>query len=678
MRAIGMPAMARRIADFGRDRKAHLYYAACVCVLVAAAGLRFYDLAERQLSFDEAATANYSRGTFSEVISNTRAHNSSPILYPLILYAVQKVESTIFSVRIVPATASVLTIALMLFLLPRLGVARGAAFLASLLATLSVEAIRHAQDGREYSIDALLALLMVAGLLRYLRDGRTALLCALLFLAPLLQYGLVLFGAAVIGAAIVAPCVSAKERPSGPLSPRLGDWLKRRLDLAAPCGFFLAGGALSYLVTVRYQWHRPLFGRDGYLSPYYYQGEFDAYSIFEFSIDGTWGLLEYHLPEVVAMAALPAFAILLVAAFRRKFQVGAIAVLFSFCIAVSVGAAVLGMYPLGGIRQGIYLGPAIFLAVGLAFHSGADALASTARQAWLGPLLIVLSASAIVLSGVDALRRIDLYMLHDRGEEIVAVLQEHAQEDDVLFYSGDMRHLIEFHREPNQRRLVFDGLILYGKVACWTGEGLCLQEMIDEITPKIGRSRLWLVSYKPLPFLGMLQTMAGHVLVEHVVSGGTPNLYLIEDAKSLIQIAVATDMFRDIRPILPSEPLVRTTFDIYLHENMLVYFKEPCGAEDMQATFFLHYEPVDGDDLPADRRQYGFDGVHFNIFKIQEYGIDRANFNVFKTPVMPVEQCFAWQELPDYAIALFRTGQFLGNEDGSYANLWVEELRSDG
>ena len=547
MQAIGMRAMARRIADFSRDRKTRLYYAACICLLVAAAGLRFHDLSEHQLRFDEAVVANHSKGTFSEVISNTRHHNSSPILYPLILYAVQKVESTIFSVRIVPATASVLTIALMLFLLPRLGVARGAALLAALLATLSVEAIRHAQDVREYSIDALLALLMVAGLLRYLRDGRTALLCVFLFLAPLLQYGLVLFGAAVIGAAVVAPRVSAQERRSAHPG-RIRDWLKRRLDLAAPCGFFLAGGALSYLVTVRYQWHRPLFGLDGYLSPYYYQGEFDAYSIFEFSIDGIWSLLKYHLPEVVAMAALPAFAILLVAAFlRKKFQDGAIAVLFSFCIAVSVGAAVLGIYPLGGIRQGIYLGPIIFLAVGLAFHSGAAALASTARQAWLGPLLIALSASAIVLSGVDALRRIDLYPPHDKGEEIVAVLQEHAQEDDVLFYSGDMRPLIEFHRKPNWGRLVF-----YGKVACWIGEGLCLQEMIDEITPSIGRSRLWLVSYKPLPFLGMLQTMAGHVLVEHVVSGGTPNLYLIEDAKSLIQIAAATDMFRDIKPILPS------------------------------------------------------------------------------------------------------------------------------
>ena len=272
------------------------------------------------------------------------------------------------------------------------------------------------------------------------------------------------------------------------------------------------------------------------------------------------------------MAALPAFGVLLVVAFLGKFRgklgAGAIAVLFSFCVAVSAGAAVLDAYPLGGIRQGIYLGPIVFLAVGLAFHSGADALASTARQAWLGPLLIVLSASAIVFSGVDALRRMDLYRPHDKGEEILSVLQERAQEDDVLYYNRDMRELIKFHGKPNWGRLVFDG-----KVGCWHGEELCLQEMIDEITPWIGRSRLWLVSKYPLPFLGMLQTMAAHVPVEHVVSGGTPNLYLIEDAESLIQIATATDMFRDIKPILPGELLIRTTFDIYLHENMLVYFK---------------------------------------------------------------------------------------------------------
>ena len=155
MPAIGMRAALRRLVRFGGDRNTRLYYAACVSLLVVAAGLRFHNLSEHYLWNDEAVTANISRGTLSEVISGTRCCNSPPILYPLVLYAVQKIQSTHFSVRVVPATASVLVVAVMLLWLPRLGVARGAAFLAALLATLSVEAIRHAQDAREYSIDAL-------------------------------------------------------------------------------------------------------------------------------------------------------------------------------------------------------------------------------------------------------------------------------------------------------------------------------------------------------------------------------------------------------------------------------------------------------------------------------------------------------------------------------------------
>ena len=100
---------------FSRDRKMRLYYAACVCLLVAAAGLRFHDLSEKSLRHDEAAAANISRGALSKVVSGTRRGNSSPILYPLVLYAVQQVESTPFSIRVVPATASVLTVAVMLF-----------------------------------------------------------------------------------------------------------------------------------------------------------------------------------------------------------------------------------------------------------------------------------------------------------------------------------------------------------------------------------------------------------------------------------------------------------------------------------------------------------------------------------------------------------------------------------
>ncbi len=430
---MSIPVPARPV----RVSPERLVLTAFVCLLVVAAGLRFYDLPGDSVWYDEAVAANNSSGTLSEVVHNTRDHNSSPILYPLALWAVQKVDVSDFSIRVLPATASVLTVAVMLFLLPRLGVARGAAFLAALLATLSVAAIEHAQDAREYSIDALLAALMIAGLLWYLRDGRKALLCASLFLAPLLQYGLVLFGVALMSAATVLPPLPTPATPEGDLRPsRIRHWFQRRIALVWPAGYFLAGCAISYAVTLRYQWQEGGFASKSYLQKNYYQGKFEAHSIFEFSIDGTWGLLTYHLPWVVATAALVAFALLLVAAFLGKFQGafpgGAIAVLFPLCIAVSVGAALLGIYPLGGIRQVIYLGPVIFLAAGVSIHWIADSLAAPTHRVWLAPALAVAVAGATALAGVGAMRQDSPYETHENIKSILAALEERVREEDMV------------------------------------------------------------------------------------------------------------------------------------------------------------------------------------------------------------------------------------------------------
>ena len=664
MQAIGMRAMTRRIADFGCDRKTRLYYAACVVLLVAAAGLRFHDLSEKSLRHDEAAAANISRGALSEVIPGTRYANSSPILYPLVLYAVQKIESTPFSIRIVPATASVLTIALMLFLLPRLGVARGSAFLAALLATLSVEAIRHAQDAREYSIDALLAVLMLAGLLWYLRDGRKALLCVSLFLAPLLQYGLVLFGVAVIGAAAVVPRVSGQERRNA-YADRLGDWLKRRLDLAAPCGFFLAGGALSYLMILRYQWQEGGFGSNGYLSAYYYQEKLDVYSIFEFSIDEIWSLLKYHLPEVVAMAALPAFAILLVAAFigkfRGKLQASAIVVLFSFCIAISAGAAVLGIYPLGDIHQGIYLGPIVFLAVGLAFHWTAGRLSSLTRRGWTRPVLLVAMAGATVLAGVGAMRQDSPYQTRENIKSVLAVLKERIRKEDMVYSGWAGVPTIRFYLMEEEKPANY----YFGTSGwCRRSPNSCLREMADLAYWHEHRNgRTWFVTWQKLTALE--SNMPG-ISVKEVVSGGRPGLYLIEDTAALIN-RYATDAVRNLEASLTRKPSIRSTstFDVHLTEDMLIYVKEPCGAEDVQETFFLHVAPVDVNDLPEHRKQYGFDNLDFRFN-------DRGG-RWFRS----AERCVALRKLPDYDFTVIRTGQYLVREDGSTTHLWEGEIRFD-
>ena len=61
--------------------------------------------------------------------------------------------------------------------------------------------------------------------------------------------------------------------------------------------------------------------------------------------------------------------------------------------------------------------------------------------------------------------------------------------------------------------------------------------------------------------------------------------------------------------------------------------------------FFLHLDPVDVADLPSHRKQNGFDNLDF-VFRdhrLVERGV-----------------CVARRELPDYAIAAIRTGQFTG------------------
>ncbi len=54
-------------------------------------------------------------------------------------------------------------------------------------------------------------------------------------------------------------------------------------------------------------------------------------------------------------------------------------------------------------------------------------------------------------------------------------------------------------------------------------------------------------------------------------------------------------------------PAIRSQFDVHLVENRLIYVKQQCGPNDLDAAFFLHLHPVDVNDLPDDRKQYGFD-----------------------------------------------------------------------
>ena len=108
--------------------------------------------------------------------------------------------------------------------------------------------------------------------------------------------------------------------------------------------------------------------------------------------------------------------------------------------------------------------------------------------------------------------------------------------------------------------------------------------------------------------------------------------------------------------VTAGEPAARSVFDVYTGENTVTYLKSPCSEADVQAPFFLHIIPKDVEDLPANRRQYGFDNLDFHY---------REN-----AALAFGGRCIAKRPLPDYPIARIRTGQFTPEGD----QIWMAEF----
>ena len=641
----------RRMATAVNARR--LCIIACVCLLVVAAALRFYNLSNNSLWFDEARAAVNARGALSEVVVKTRHENSSPILYPLALWAVQKAASTDLSVRVLPAAASALTVVALLLLMPRLGVPRRAAFIAALLAALSAAAIEHAQDTREYSVDALCAVLMIAGLLQYLRDGRKALLCAALFAAPLLQYGLILFGGAVIGAAALAPAAAAAQAGGDdgrrPYAAAVWRHIGRRIDLLLPIACFAAACALSWELITKYQWVDGGWGGGGrgnnyYLANYYYQGGFDAAAIAQFAIVRTWDLLIYHMPPIIAGAALVAFGALAALAVRRRRGVNALALLCALALGAALCAALASAYPLGDVRQCLYLGPIVFLAVGGAFHSLAGDVGALARRAWAAAALTAAACVAIALAGFADIQQRNVYHSDDGIKRIFAILDERAQEGDGVYVSAWEFPLVTFYKREKPDNYY------YGREVCWESSGRgCVDEVFYEMFSASGGSkRIWMIHTVSVSAQKEMAAYAPEVAVEEVASYGWTTLHLITGHEELAA-GIHREWLAMYDEAVSGALVAADDYNLYQQGNALYYAKRPCARADTEERFFLHIYPEDAADLPANRRSSGFDNLDFEF---RDYGF------------LTGDKCVIRIELPAYPIIRIHTGQFAYPDGG--------------
>lgn len=103
------------------------------------------------------------------------------------------------------------------------------------------------------------------------------------------------------------------------------------------------------------------------------------------------------------------------------------------------------------------------------------------------------------------------------------------------------------------------------------------------------------------------------------------------------------------------EPVVRSRFDVYISHGQLLYHKAMCSDDDIAAPFFYQVTPVDVADLPADRRQAGFQRIEFGF---AEHG-GRIG-----------ESCLIVRDLPDYEIVRIRSGQQVSGD----APVWEGEF----
>jgi len=137
------------------------------------------------------------------------------------------------------------------------------------------------------------------------------------------------------------------------------------------------------------------------------------------------------------------------------------------------------------------------------------------------------------------------------------------------------------------------------------------------------------------------------------------HIYVIdpEDTPILFGMRLSTN---ELDRILASDPIIVSSYNVYLDNSRLIYIKDNC-EEEMKA-FFLHITPVKVDDLPEERRVHGFDNLDFAFDRHGRVANSR---------------CFALRYLPSYEFTFLTTGQYIVHEvDGQtmFETVWLERI----
>jgi hypothetical protein len=486
-------AVARRQVPASRR-----FLALSLLILFLATGLRIYRLGSRSLWLDEVVAANDSHGSIQQMLALTRSENSAPIIHPALLYAIERFDNRPSVLRLPSVIASILALIVVLAMARYVGAP--AAGLAALLLAISASQVRYAQEVREYSLGILYAAVLLYAFLSYAPPEGAApkpvarkAFFALLFAAPLLQYGLALFATAILVSLIVLLRLGRLKE--------LGVF-----QIAAGIACLGAGSLISFLLTLHYQMTRTLTG--GYYLTWDYAHGLRA--VPKFVVHQTIDLLAYTLPvplgRVGLFCGIAALGAVVVILWRRREVVAIVRrsvpllLVTAASLAILAACASIGAYPYGGIRQCLFVAPAVALVVGTALSG----LIGMLGVRWKG-LLVAAVAAGIVLCGAARIRGSSPYL---EGEDIQSVLKALAKSiqsgDRVYIYYGAVPATSYYWKDQAPpAQFFFSPARQPHGIASWTREqalyggwhrndpGGFIPEILSPVHP--GTSRLWLV-----------------------------------------------------------------------------------------------------------------------------------------------------------------------------------------
>ena len=126
-----------------------------------------------------------------------------------------------------------------------------------------------------------------------------------------------------------------------------------------------------------------------------------------------------------------------------------------------------------------------------------------------------------------------------------------------------------------------------------------------------------------------------------VLSGGL----LASTAALLLYLKIEENRF--VNKIESSEPIMRSTFDLYLFADQLVYVKDRCAAREVDGRFYLDVQPRSVDDLSGGHWRRGYEQLDFS-FPSRYYSYQHA---------IRSGKCVLIRPLPGYEVSCIQASQ---------------------